>query len=210
MKYFKHLFTIILFSSIALSGCISTKGIKNEKVQSAIYLQSEVINDPLFSKLLIELENEDKIDWQKGSTSQLKENLEDYQNRAYWLLDMFKKRGGYDSSSVSIWRKWNPWSSTTAVTNTCGNSTKLNKWKLKRDKFSIVNTLIHERVHSFCLTHPNEQTRELNKCDISYIAGDLAEILLLKKNGIKKRIMDKPICQALVEKVESYDLIELE
>lgn len=208
MKYFYLL--VVILSSICLASCVSTKGIKNEKVKSAIYLQQEIIDDSLFSKILVELEKEGSIDWQEGSTSKVKENFNDYQNRAYWVLEMFQSKGSYDSSSVYLWRKWNPWSATTAVTNPCGNSTKLNKWNLKRDKYSIANTLIHERLHSFCLVHPDEQTREKNKCDISYIAGDLAEVLILKKNGIERRELNKPICPALAEKIERYNLIELE
>jgi hypothetical protein len=71
----------------------------------------------------------------------------------------------------------------------------------------LLNTLIHERVHSFCQIHISEQTRNANQCDASYIAGDLAEALILHKMGLTEREMDKPICPALLKKMIEYQLI---
>lgn len=205
----KNIFTILILS-LNLYSCSVTKGMENETVKNAIDLQKDVINNPLFKKILLELEASNDIDWSEGRTNFIKENLSDYQSNTHWLIEKYETKGVYDENSVFLWRKFNPWSSTTAVTTQCVEKTKLNKWKLKRDKYSILNTLIHERVHSFCQVHPNgKQTREANVCDASYVAGDLAEVLILKKMGIKEREMNKPICPALKKKIEEYDLITI-
>ena len=209
MKNFYIQISLILVI-LVFQGCKTSKGTENSIVRQAIILQSEVIHDPLFYKILMELESEGTVDWQPSAFSRVEKDLNQRSNNTKWILDKYMGEGGYNENTVLLWRKWNPWSSTTAVTNTCGKTTKLNKWKLDRDKYSIVNTLIHERAHSFCLIHPELQTRDANKCDISYLAGDLSEILALKQNGINSRKMDKPLCPALVEKIKDYNLIELQ
>ncbi|QTD38108.1 hypothetical protein JL193_02035 [Polaribacter batillariae] len=199
---------LLLLLSLTLYNCSVTKGIENKTVKNAISLQEDVINNPFFKKILLELEVTNDIDWSEGRTSFIKEDLNDYQSNTHWLIDKYETKGGYDKNAVFLWRKFNPWSSTTAVTTKCVEKTKLNKWKLKRDKYSILNTLIHERVHSFCQVHPNgKQTRVANVCDASYVAGDLAEILILNKMGVKERKMNKPICPALKKKIDEYNLI---
>jgi hypothetical protein len=202
-------YIIILICLVILTGCITTKGVQNETVKEAINLQTNAISDPLFSKIMKELEESGDIDWQTGSMNSVEEDLTKYESKIDWLLSKYKADKVYDENSVFLWRKWNPLSSTTAVTSTCNNSTKLNKWRLKRDKYSILNTLIHERVHSFCLTHPDTQTREANKCDASYLAGDLTEVILLYRSGKKERLMNKPMCPELEKKIKEYGFITL-
>lgn len=204
----KNLYLILI--AILLFSCVTTKGVKNQTVKEAIELQSDVVNDPLFNKILKELESDGAIDWNEGRTNFVNENLSDYKSNIDWLIEKYKSEGAYPSNSVFLWRKWNPFSSTTAVTTQCVETTKLNKWKLNRDKYSILNTLIHERVHSFCLVHPSgKQTRQANMCDASYIVGDLAEILILYRKGVKERKMDKPICPKLIEKINEYNLMKI-
>jgi hypothetical protein len=57
--------------------------------------------------------------------------------------------------------------------------------------------------------HGADQTRPTNKCDAAYIAGDLAEVIILYRMGIKERKMDEPICPALLKKIEAYKLINI-
>ena len=206
-QLFKFLIVILPF----LGGCAVSSEFANIKsVDNAILLQHQVLKDSLFVKILLEIENENGINWDEGRTEDIKEDLTQYQNNTEWLITKFKNDGFYNASSIRLWRKWNPFSSTTAVTKRCVDGTKLNKWKLRRDKYSILNTLIHERTHSFCVKHPDgQQTRNYNQCDIAYISGDLAEILMLRKYGVKRRKMNKPICPSLIEKIEKYKLIEL-
>lgn len=209
---FNRMVGAILFVLLCMCvfSCTTTKGYENLKVASAIDLQQTVIDDTLFAQILNELEASKSIDW-NNRTNSINENLSTYKSNTEWLLSQYKIQKVFDRESVLLWRKWNPFSSTTAVTNNCSRKTKLNKWKLKdNDKYSILNTLIHERVHSFCLTHFKNQTRETNQCDASYIAGDLAEIIILYRNGIKERSLDKPICPSLLQVVKKYNLITIE
>lgn len=200
-------FLLLLLLCQILLGCAITKGTTNPNVKKAIELQQLVINDPLFEKILIELEESGNIHWGEERTEFIKEKLADNRLNSDWLISNYKKKGGFNKDSVFLWRKYNPFSSTTAVTNPCVDQTKLNKWTLTDDEYSLLNTLIHERVHSFCQIHTEEQTRNANQCDASYIAGDLAEALILHKMGFKEREMDKPICPALLKKIIEYQLI---
>lgn len=203
MRLAKKVFITLCIGLLA-SGCATTKGVSNAKISESIELQNRAISDPLFGKILRDLEMSGDVDWQEGSTSQIKEDLSKYTTKTEWLLSQFQENGAYPAEGVSLWRKWNPFSSTNAATFTCGDATKLNKWRLDRDKYSWVNTLVHERVHSFCLIHPEDQTRDTNKCDISYLSGDLAEIILIHRDGIDNREFEEPRCPALVERASLY------
>jgi hypothetical protein len=193
-----------------LFSCATHKGSEVPKVKEAISLQNDVIADPLFAKILRELEAAEEIDWQINSTDEIKEDLSKYDSKIDWLLDKYKTEGPFNGNTVLVKRLINPkfWFSTTALTSTCGQNTTLAKGKLrKRDTLKVMNTIFHERVHSFCFLHPVDQTRVTNQCDPSYIAGDLAEIIMSYRQGKKSRVMDKPICPALKKKVEEYNLI---
>lgn len=204
----KNIILIILVSSFLLSSCAVTNGINNEKVSKAMDLQESVINDPLFNKILKELEASGDIKWPEGSMVKVKEDLSKYKNKTEWLIKKFNKDGVYDNKSVFLWRKWNPFSKTVASTSACSTSTRLNKWKLKKTRTipSIVNTLIHERVHSFCFIHTKSNKIEDNICDPSYIAGYLAEAIILYRTQGEK--MNKNLCSALKNKIAEYNLNE--
>jgi hypothetical protein len=200
MKYL-HLNILLILSFI--TGCATTTVTDQyPQVNEAIALQKEAINDPLFKEILTELESKNAIDWKDNRTSSVKEDLSAYTTNLAWALEQFSVRGPYTNDSVYLWRKWNPLSSTTAVTTTCDNSTKLNKWKLSRDNLAIANTLVHERGHSFCLTHPT-QDRHTNQCDFAYISGDLAESILAHKRGLKHRNFIVPMCLELCNSLKS-------
>lgn len=203
-----HKTLVILFLPLTLAFSVIAKAADYPAVKEAIALQQHIISDSLFIKILTELEAEGQIDW-NSRTGSIKEKLSDYSSNTAWLLSKYKNEGGFKESSVILWRKWNRFSSTTASTGTCATYTRLNTWNLDRDKYSVLNTLIHERVHSFCVIHPNKQTREANQCDAAYIAGDLAEVITLYRAGEKERKMDKPICPSLLHKIEEYKLISV-
>tara|TARA_R110002126_G_scaffold290980_1_gene449776 strand:- start:5874 stop:6497 length:624 start_codon:yes stop_codon:yes gene_type:complete len=202
----KKITSIFIMISVLLSSCAVTKGLENDKVKKAMDLQESVVNDPLFAKILRELEASGDIKWPKGGMKYVKEDLSNFSNKTEWLIEKYNKDGVYDNESVFLWRKWNPFSKTVAVTTACVNKTKLNKWKLgkKRTVHSILNTLVHERVHSYCYIHPESQKKEDNECDPSYITGYLAEAILLYRNGGEK--MTKDVCPALKNKIEEYNL----
>jgi hypothetical protein len=75
-----------------LLGCAITKGTTNPNVKKAIELQQLVINNPLFEKILIELEESGNIHWGKERTKSIKEKLADHRLNSDWLISNYKKK----------------------------------------------------------------------------------------------------------------------
>lgn len=187
-----------------VSGCTSISFEKPD-VSESVALQQEVLANPLFAEILRELEQGNGIEWSRR-TGSVEEDLAMYSSNTEWAISKFETEGSYTVEQVGFWWKWNPGSSTTAATVTCGETTRLNRWRLDRNTLAITNTLIHERNHSFCLTHPDDQTRPTNKCDFSYISGDLAESLLVASHGEANHVMSSPMCPSLCAVLEDRDL----
>lgn len=199
----KNVIGISLACVLVNTSCaVAPTEIQPTKVSEAVTLQYEILKSPLFSEVLRELERENAIDWERRTAS-VADDLSSYPTYTEWALSKFKKEGPYKKEDIGFWRKWNPWSSTTAATVTCGNSMRLNKWQLNRSVLAIANTLIHERNHSFCLTHPDDQTRTTNKCDFSYVSGDLAESILAFSRGDTQHKLKGPMCPALCKALEA-------
>lgn len=202
-------YIIFLFVIVFLVSCAVSKSEQKDKVTNAIKLQKTIMEDELFIKILKDLEQSNSINWSENRTQYVSTlELSKFDNKVDWLLNEYKTKGVFSKDSVFLWRKWNPLSNTTAVTSRCKHTTKLNKWKLKRSEYSIANTLIHERVHSFCLIHPN-QKRSGNECDPAYIVGDLAQIIILYRKGKLEIAMNKPLCSELKNKINELGLLKI-
>ncbi len=206
----KYLYLLVCIALI--TGCSATQ-VTDEypKIQDAIVLQAEVVNDPLFTEVLTELESNGAINWGDNRTTSVHEDLSQYPSNLAWALEQFSILGPYSQNDVFLWRKWNPKSDTIASTLSCTedkkfNTTKLNKWTLDRDVLKIANTLVHEKGHSFCLTHPS-QDRTTNQCDFTYISGDLAEAILVHRQNLKTREFDEPMCPALCASLEARGML---
>jgi len=208
MKFPKNYILLILIILFTLFSCSTHSGLENETVKKAIEMQELIVNDPLYFKILRELEDEGSISWKEGSTTMILEDLSFFNNKIEWLVSNLKYKKPYNKDSVFMKFYFNPFSSTTAATVPNVHTTLLNKWNLDRDKYSILNTLMHEIIHSYGLIHPNNQYRIDNQCDAAYIAGDLAELLALHRDGLKERLEEKikevSICPALIEKFNKY------
>ena len=94
--------------------------------------------------------------------------------------------------------------SSTSVTNAGtyagGGVTALNAAKLEtRSLYSVANTLVHERAHTFGLKHLEPQTPAKNGCDIAYVAGDIVQVLLLHRDTGEPAVLrnDGVSCDAL-------------
>ena len=124
-------------------------------------------------------------------------------NPAGWVLGQYASAGLFRRDQV---RAWHPlklmFTSTTAVTTPGVDSTGLNVWLLNRSVDSIMNTLVHERVHSFGFVHREGQTRPANVCDAAYVAGDLAEVL---NSG---KCPDEGVCPALSEELVTRRVVK--
>ena len=97
----KRVFLFIIISGLFF-GCSVTKGIKNETVKKAINLQDEVIKNPLFKKIILELEATNDIDWSEGRTNFIKEDIAEYKSYTHWLIEKYESKGVYDENSVFL------------------------------------------------------------------------------------------------------------
>lgn len=202
----KHIIKIFLIVFL-IQSCAVKKGADFPIIVQSTNMQQAVIDDDLFFKILREMEEEKSIDWSKGRLNSVNvEELAKYGDSISWLIDKYKTMGVYTIDEVFVWKKFNPFSATTAVTNVCGKTTKLNNRKLDRSKYSVLNTLIHERVHSFCTTHPS-QKREGNECDPAYVAGDLAHVLALYRDKQDLSTYKKTLCPGLKSKLIEHNIL---
>ncbi|REG87438.1 hypothetical protein [Winogradskyella sediminis] len=202
----KHYFKLLVFV-LVIQSCAVTKGAENITVVEAVKMQQAVLDDDLFYKIIKEMEQENRIDWSNGRLDHVNaDELSNYNDNASWLIDQYKTIGGYKIDEVFLWRKWNPFSRTTAVTTKCVKSTRLNKHNLDRTKYSILNTLIHERVHSFCVIHPKQNSKG-QECDPSYVIGDLAHMLALYRDGKDLRAFENDLCPGLKSKLLEHHII---
>jgi hypothetical protein len=197
--------TIALFAPALLVVAAAVPPRDGSPVAEAVALQPAVLSDPRFAGILRELEGLGAIDWSdRFHSPAVEEEAMRFPNKLEWLLGRYAERGGYGLDKVRLWRKVNPWSSTVAVTVPLEDSTKLNRWQLSKVPSSIANTLIHERGHSFGTVHPETQTRRGNECDASYIAGDLAQALLVQGGARAREAFDKPMCPALCASLQRH------
>jgi hypothetical protein len=204
MKHFIKLSILVLLSH----SCATKKGADFPIIVTSANMQQAVIGNDLFFKILREMEEEKSIDWSKNRLSSVSaEELAGYDNNASWLIDKYQTKGVYSIDEIFVWRKFNPFSPTTAVTSKCINTTKLNQRKLDRTKYSVLNTLIHERVHSFCTGHPS-QKRKGNECDPAYVAGDLAQILTMYRDNQDLSMFKKKLCPGLESKLIAYNILK--
>lgn len=187
--------SIVPLLSLALCAC-SFSAEQRSNVTTAIGYQNSVLSDRIFREVLEELDRNGAIEWTDRLDDTAEAQAARFSTRLEWLLAQFTREGGLAQSQISAWRKWNPFSSTTAST-TPHNITRLNLWRLTSDPISLANTLTHERVHFFGVIHPQSQSRSANKCDPAYIAGDLAESILATRSGVEQREVTDDVCPAL-------------
>lgn len=146
-------------------------------ITRSIQLGSSALNHPLFSAVLDSLDRQSAIEWSEARLEPLPVGAR--ARPTHWVFGEFKRRGHFRTDSILPYRSFWPWSKTVAKTTPGTDATWLNVRKLGRhlDTLSYVNTLIHERTHSFRVLHPESQARDRNVCDAGYIFGDLAEAI---------------------------------
>lgn len=184
----------LLAAMAALAAC-SFSPAQEVDLESAISRQSEALVDARFAEIMRELEARSEIEWRDRLDATAQAEAAAYPSPTEWLLARFAAEGGLSRAQLRAWRKWNPFSSTTAST-TPHLVTRLNLWNLSTDRFTLANTLTHERTHFFGVVHPRSQRRAANMCDPAYVAGGLAEALLASRSGSPRR-RAKHICPAL-------------
>jgi hypothetical protein len=164
-------------------------------IDNALALQERVVGAPAFAEILTAVERRGGITWDESIADCAKADAAAYPDKVAWIVARFRRDRGFASENVRAWRKWNPWSKTTASTLPCAASTRLNLWRLPRLVASVTGTLLHERTHSFGIVHANGQTTAANLCDVANITGVVAEAML-DPDAIGAR---QPICPALCD-----------
>jgi hypothetical protein len=193
-----------LLLPILLAGCF-THGQK-QLVTQAVGLTRVAIQDPLFTEVVLELDRMQAIEWDTARTNELPEAARAEPTR--WLLRQYQEHGPFEVAEVNAWIKWRePWTITTAATTPGDDETYLNIFKLGRSRFSVANTLLHERAHTFCQVHPVTQTRADNLCDAAYVFGDLAEVVTRYREEGMPAAPDQKLCPALCDVLRARGLI---
>jgi hypothetical protein len=195
----------IVVALLASTGCATVAPQSYPVVDEAIRLQNEVLRDSRFTAILLDMQEQGAITWDEPLTPSAAIEAATESSLAHWLAKRYAMDGGYTRQEVRLWRKWYPFSSTTAVTGQGAPTTRLNIWRLDRTAISVANTPVHERVHSFGQGHAHGQTKPPNQCDAAYVAGDLAQVLLAK--GEKAIVFaETPICPGLCAAVRRRGL----
>lgn len=149
---------------------------------NAIQQADIIISDTLFQRVIQQLEQNHGVEW----TSEKSRLLPPHIGMAFgsWMRGRFATEGNYSIDEV---RARTRISRTTAWTtackwdnDSCALRTTLNTRFVtpERSIHAIMNTLIHERVHSFGMEHGKSQYRADNLCDEAYVYGDVAEALV--------------------------------
>jgi hypothetical protein len=153
----------------------------------AVVRANSMTSDTTFVAVLTEMERAQEIDWGRRKRRLLPRTALASPTR--WLLDRFATEGNYRVTDIGVGDFTFP--PTTAMTTacipfnpTCALQTTLAPGYVTVDATinALANTLVHERVHSFGQAHGRRQTRRANLCDAAYIMGDLAEVLLARRD----------------------------
>ena len=178
-------------------------------INDALRLQQNAISSPLYAEIFTELETTGAITWKTNTlVSNPLNNRQSYSSNTEWLLANYNEKGMAEANNLSFYKSFWRKSKTTAKVKTCSSTVKINIRKINgsRDKFSWANTLLHERIHSFCLQHTGGQTRPANMCDMAYIVGDLAEAVLIAQTEGTATKSYPNVCPALCEALSARDI----
>jgi hypothetical protein len=193
-----------------LSALQFTEG-QRQKLNDALAIAQQALTDTLFDQLLTARDAAGSFSWDNDRIEEVK----GVQNNAYTahFLSEFRQKGlpaisnfvakdGYSDDDV------------TGSTLACSNSINFNVDNLDRSSrtpTAVAGTIVHERIHSFCLKHKsNDGTDQENLCDFAYHAGHIAIVIArYRANGSKP--IAKPLknmCEGLVEHLQNVKIIK--
>lgn len=180
---------------------------QREQIRLALARADSAVSDPRFGDILEMMESARQISWSFGRGGLLPREASG--NRTAWLVARFRKNGNFRADQLHARDLDEPNTVTTAWTSPCVDDTPdcpgsdlnpgfLDKWAREGDTFALTNTVVHERVHSFGQRHSwLSQTTGANKCDLAYVAGDLAEVLMRSRAAGGAIPDDTSLCRAL-------------
>lgn len=76
------------------------------------------------------------------------------------------------------------------------------QWAESGNGYSWANNLVHERVHAYGQVHVGRYS-EPNKCDLAYVAGNLAEAILRSTASGGPLPADSKLCPALTAELRA-------
>lgn len=190
-----------------------------EQIARAITLADAAIGDPLFAQVLVSMQTAGEIDWENRARKIPAEYRSDPTG---WIVSRFAVEGNFNSDRVEIWRMktWSGGTNTVTVGATypcvtdspgCPLATATNvyfvdRWARIGDEYSFANNLVHERVHAFGQIHDGQYSYP-NRCDLAYVAGNLAEAVLRYRVTKTALPHDDSLCEALVQRLEAVDIM---
>ncbi|GAB5521356.1 MAG: hypothetical protein RhofKO_36070 [Rhodothermales bacterium] len=171
-------------------------------IEDAIHLSNATVADSLYGAIILEMAEADEIAWGRKRTRRMPRRARRHPTR--WLLQQIQANGVLDLADLRAWKKHAP---IAALTSPCEPNTQLNLLQLDRDVFALAGTLVHERTHALCVTHPESQKRLDNLCDAAYIFGDLTETLARHRDADARLRIRRPLCPALCQRLYDADVV---
>ena len=181
------------------------------KLRDALVIAKRSIDNPLFKKILKDQSAADVYSWGYGRLDEIDERhhsdpiaffLSEFQSKGLPNMNQLVARDSYEDDDV------------TGSTVACSENINFNVDNLNRSSRTpvyVAGTIVHERMHSFCLKHrSNNNTKQYNLCDVAYHAGNLAIILEKYRANQSKPISKPPIamCKSLVKRLQDENILK--
>lgn len=115
-------------------------------LREAHAIAESVLRDTLFQEVIRRMDSSGAIVWDPARLSYLP--VQGRMRPTAWVLEQFTTRGLFHLDSISA-----TWSPVAGIGNTVGGAerSKFSRWKFEKDPFSLANTIVHERTHTFCV-----------------------------------------------------------
>lgn len=187
---------------VPLAGCARFTASQELLIEDAIALSNATVADSLFGSIVLHMGEADEIAWGRQRVRRMPARARTQPTR--WLLNEIQTNGVLDLGDLRPWKKHAP---IAALTSPCEPNTQLNLLQLDRDVFALAGTLVHERTHALCVTHPRSQKRLDNICDPAYVFGDLTETLARHRDADARLRVLRPLCPALCQRLYDADVV---
>ncbi|MEM6646252.1 MAG: hypothetical protein AAF730_08360 [Bacteroidota bacterium] len=193
---------VLLLMLVPLAGCARFTASQEVLIEDAIQLSNVTVADSLYGAIVLLMAEAGEIAWGRQRIGRMPRRARTQPTR--WLLEQIQTNGVVDADDLQAWKKHAP---IAALTSPCEPTTQLNMLQLDRDVFALAGTLVHERTHALCVTHPRSQKRLDNLCDPAYVFGDLTETLARHRDADARLRVLRPLCPALCQRLYDADVV---
>lgn len=168
---------------------------------TALQRADTIIADTTYTNVIGHLERSGIVEWTPRKSALLPQHIG--MTYGSYMRGRFATEGNYQLSDIKAryknskttgWTTACPWDR-----EDCRLETYLNTKFMTPDRpmHAYVNTLIHERLHSFGMEHGDSQKRADNLCDAAYVYGDVAEALLRYRMGGTAIVPRERLCRGV-------------